>query len=95
MSKPIAIKVAMVSLMITIWISTSTAQASEVWVQQARGRISGGASVAEENKPANTAPEGSSTNAAASGSATNPATCNQQNASSPACYSATQRTRSK
>ena len=85
MRNRIAINGAMVGLMISI--STSTAQASEVWVQQARGRISGGASVAEENKPANTAPEGGSTNAAASGSPTNPATCNQQNASSPACYS--------
>ena len=87
MRNRIAINGAMVGLMISI--STSTAQASEVWVQQARGRISGGTSVAEENKPANTAPEGGSTNAAASGSPTNPATCNQQNASSPACYSAT------
>jgi hypothetical protein len=95
MHSRIVISGAMVSLMISTWISTSTAQASEVWVQQARGRISGGASVAEENKPANTAPEGSSTNAAASGSPTNPVTCNQQNASSPACYSATQQTRSK
>lgn len=95
MRKSIAIKVAMVGLMISMWTSTSMARASEVWVQQARGRISAGATAAEENKPANTAPEGSSTNAAASGSPTNPATCNQQNASSPACYSATQQTKSK
>ncbi len=74
-------------------ISISVAQASEVWVKQARGRISGDTPVAEENKP-KSAPEGSST-AAAAGSPTNPATCNQQNASSPACYSATQQTRSK
>ena len=95
MRSRIAISGAMVGLMISLWISTSMAQASEVWVQQARGRISGGATVAEENKPANAAPEGSSTNAAASGSPSNPATCNQQNASSPACYSATQQTKGK
>ena len=77
-------------LMITI----SVAQASDVWVKQARGRISGDTPVTEENKP-KTAPEGGSTAAAAAGSPTNPATCNQQNASSPACYSATQQTRSK
>jgi hypothetical protein len=76
-------------LMITI----SVAQASDVWVKQAHGRISGDTPVAEENKP-KTAPEGGST-AAAAGSPTNPATCNQQNAASPACYSATQQTRSK
>ena len=76
-------------LMITI----SVAQASDVWVKQARGRISGDTPVAEENKP-KTAPEGGST-AAAAGSPTNPATCNQQNAASPACYSATQQTRGK
>ncbi len=75
-------------------VSISAAQASEVWVQQARGRISGGTTVAEENKPANVAPEGTATNAAA-GSPATPATCNQANASSPACYSATQQTRGK
>ena len=75
-------------------LSTSIAQASEVWVQQARGRISGGTPVTDENKP-KAAPEGSSTAAAAAGSPTTPATCNQQNASSPACYSATQQTKGK
>ena len=74
-------------------ISMSAAQASEVWVQQSRGRISGGTTVAEENKPANAAPEGAAT--AGSGSPSTPATCNQANASSPACYSATQQTRGK
>jgi hypothetical protein len=75
-------------------ISMSAAQASEVWVQQSRGRISGGTPVAEENKPVKSAPEGSATTAAA-GSPTTPATCNQQNANSPACYSATQQTKGK
>ena len=77
--------------MIGLIISMSVAQASEVWVQQSRGRISGGTTVAEENKPANAAPEGAATTG--SGSPTTPATCNQANASSPACYSATQQAR--
>jgi len=77
-------------------ILMSAARADEVWVQQARGRISGSAAVAEDNKPAKTAPENSSATAAAvTGSPTTPATCNQQNASSPACYSATQQTRGR
>jgi hypothetical protein len=79
--------------MVGLIISMSVAQASEVWVQQARGRISGGTTVAEENKPANIVPEGSATTG--SGSPATPATCNQANASSPACYSATQQTKGK
>jgi hypothetical protein len=89
---------AMIGLTIAIWISTSMAHASEVWVQQARARISGGTTVAEENKLENkpkAAPEGASASATPAGSPTNPATCNQQNASSPACYSATQQTKGK
>ena len=78
--------------MIGLIISMSAVQASEVWVQQSRGRISGGTTVAEENKPAKAAPEGTATTAAA-GSPVTPATCNQANASSTACYSATQQTR--
>jgi hypothetical protein len=74
-------------------ISMSAGQASEAWVQQARGRISGSTSVAEENKPLKAAPEGTAT--AATGSPTTPVTCNQQNASSPACYSATQQSKGK
>jgi hypothetical protein len=74
-------------------ILTSAAQASEVWVRQSSGRISGGTPVTDEGK-AKAAPEGGSA-AAAAGSPTNPATCNQQNASSPACYSATQQARGK
>ncbi len=87
-------RAAISAAMIGLIISMTAAQASEVWVQQARGRISGGPTVAEENKPANSAPEGSATNAAA-GSPATPATCSQANASSPACYSATQQTRGK
>ena len=74
-------------------ISMSVAQASEVWVHQAHGRISGGTAVAEQNKAVKPTPEGTAT--AAAGSPTTPVTCNQQNASSPACYSATQQTRGK
>jgi hypothetical protein len=88
MRNRVAISAALAGLTVAI----SAAQASEVWVQQARGRISGSTSVAEENKPVNAAPEGTAT---AAGSPTTPATCNQQNASSPACYSATQQTRAK
>jgi hypothetical protein len=73
-------------------ISISMAQASEVWVRQASGQISGGTPVAEQNKAVKPAPEGT---AAVAGSPTTPVTCNQQNASSPACYSATQQTRGK
>ena len=79
--------------MIGLIISMSAAEASEVWVQQARGRISGGTTVTEENKPANIAPEGTATTG--SGSPATPATCSQANASSPACYSATQQTKGK
>ena len=85
---------AIAGLMISMTIPAPMARASDVWVQQARGRISGSTPVADESKP-KTAPEGGSTTAAAAGSPTNPATCNQQNASSAACYSATQQTRSK
>jgi hypothetical protein len=80
--------------MIGLIISMSAAEASEVWVQQARGRISGGTTVTEENKPANIAPEGTAATAGA-GSPATPATCSQANASSPACYSATQQTKGK
>lgn len=91
MPKRIAIPAAIVSLM----ISTALAQASEIWVQQAHGRVTGGTPAAEENKPAKSAPEGPATTTATTNSPTNPATCNQQNASSPACYSATQQTKGK
>jgi hypothetical protein len=77
-------------------VSMSAVQASEVWVQQARGRISG-AAAAEENEPVKATPEGTATAGATNtaAGATNPATCNQANASSPACYSATQQSRGK
>ena len=86
-------RITICAAMVGLIVSISMAQASEVWVQQSHGRISGSATVAEENKPANAAPEGAATTG--SGSPTTPATCNQANASSPACYSATQQTRGK
>ncbi len=88
------LSLAIAGLMISMTIPAPMARASDVWVQQARGRISGSTPVTDESKP-KTAPEGGSTAAAAAGSPTNPATCNQQNASSTACYSATQQTRGK
>lgn len=93
MRKRIAVSGLLVGLVISMAPSISAAQASEVWVKQSSGRISGGAPITDESKPKAT-PEGSST-AAAAGSPTNPATCNQQNASSPACYSATQQSKGK
>jgi hypothetical protein len=66
--------------------------ASDVWVEQARGNILTGAPPPEDGKSVKAAPEGSSSSAANGGPAI-PATCNQQNASSPACYSATQQAR--
>jgi hypothetical protein len=86
-------RVAISGAMVGLIISMSEAQASEVWVQQSRGQISSSPIVAEENKPAKAAPEGAATTAA--GSPTTPVTCNQANASSPACYSATQQTKGK
>ena len=94
MRNRIAIAGATVGLLISMTIWAPMAQASDVWVQQARGRISGSTPVTDENK-SKTAPEGGSAAAAAAGSPTTPATCNQQNASSTACYSATQQTRGK
>jgi hypothetical protein len=86
-------RVAISAAVVGLIVSMSVADASEVWVSQARGRISGGTTVAEENKP-KAAPEGG-TNPVAAGSPTTPVTCNQQNAASPACYSATQQAKGK
>lgn len=80
-------------VMISLIVATSAAQASDVWIQQAHGRVPGG-TTAEINKPLKAAPEGSATTAA-TGNPVTPATCNQQNASDPACYSATQQSKGK
>jgi hypothetical protein len=68
--------------------------ASEVHIDQARGRVPATATPAASDTAPKTAPEGATiNNGAAAGSPSTPVTCNQQNASSPACYSATQSAR--
>lgn len=74
-------------------------RASEVHVDQAHGRVSAGAVAptpkAKAGKPPNAlvgTPEGAAPTVS-TGSPTTPVTCNQQNYSSPACYSATQQAR--
>src|SRR5665213_196418 len=65
--------------------------ASEVHVPQAHGRIAPGGKPITGTPTARPAPEGSVNGpGTVAGSPNTPATCNQQNASSPACYSATQ-----
>jgi hypothetical protein len=66
--------------------------ASEVRVEQAHGSMPTGYKPIDVAKSSKSAPEGS-TNAAGPTGPTAPVTCNQQNASSPACYSATQQAR--
>lgn len=68
-------------------------QISETRINQARGRLPPNSKQIELNKPAKGAPEAAKTNGAAGAPPTAPLTCNQQNASSPACYSATQQAR--
>ncbi|OJY09865.1 MAG: hypothetical protein BGP05_19070 [Rhizobiales bacterium 62-47] len=69
--------------------------ASEVRIQQSHGNIPPGVTEqARGRSKSKLAPEsGSNPSGAAAGSPTTPVTCNQQNASSPACYSATQQAR--
>jgi len=68
------------------------AAANEVYVTQEKGNIS--AHLAEPaSDVAKTVPEGQTT--AAQNSQTNPTTCDPKNASSPACYTATQQGRAK
>jgi hypothetical protein len=62
--------------------------ASEVYIQQSRGRVSPGASIL--TKPP---PETTTAAPAPSVTPTAPETCNAQNASSQACYTATQQAR--
>jgi hypothetical protein len=66
--------------------------ASEVRIEQSRGVMPVGSKPLEDGKSGTVTPEGM-TNSAAKGSPDIPATCNQQNASSAACYSATQQAR--
>jgi hypothetical protein len=64
--------------------------ANEVHIQQAQGRVPADSTTVDNTRPRGT-PEGGMKNgdSAAKGSPSTPVTCNQQNASSPACYSAT------
>jgi hypothetical protein len=69
-----------------------TLRSGEVHVEQSHGSVTDGA--APVDKATKGTPESGSPSATpATGSPNIPATCNQQNASSPACYSATQQAR--
>jgi hypothetical protein len=62
---------------------------SEVYIQQSRGRVAPGTSVHQTKPP----PETTTLGAPAAAAPTAPVTCNAQNASSQACYTATQQSR--
>lgn len=67
---------------------------SEARVEQAYGNLPPGAKMIDAGgKALKRAPEGGTGPAATKTGPTAPVTCNQQNASSPACYSATQQAR--
>jgi hypothetical protein len=69
--------------------SSITIAASEIYIQQAKGRVAPGANI--QTKPT---PETATTTTVAPAAAqTAPVTCNAQNASSQACYTATQQAR--
>jgi hypothetical protein len=66
--------------------------ASEARVEQAHGNLPAGAKAIDGGaRSLKAVPEGGATTGVSGSSA--PVTCNQQNASSPACYSATQQAR--
>lgn len=73
--------------------SRRAARGSEIRVNQARGQLSPDSSQTGLERTSKGTPEGGQTGAAAASSPTAPVTCNQQNASSPACYSSTQQAR--
>lgn len=67
-------------------------RSGEVHVEQAHGSVTDGAAIVD--KTGRSTPEnGGQPATPATGSPNIPATCDQQNASSPACYSATQQAR--
>jgi len=68
--------------------TTTTIATSEVYIQQARGRVAPGANI-----PTKPPPETTMSVAPTPTPPTAPATCNAQNASSQACYTATQQSR--
>jgi hypothetical protein len=63
--------------------------ASEVYIQQSRGHVTPGSSIMTKPPPEVT----TTTTASPSAAPTAPDTCNAQNASSQACYTATQQSR--
>jgi hypothetical protein len=67
--------------------------ASETRVEQAHGNMPVGSKTIDGGGPVRGVPEGGSGTSALKTGPTAPITCNQQNASSPACYSATQQAR--
>jgi len=67
--------------------------ASETRVEQAHGNMPVGSKTIDGGGPVRGVPEGGSGAGALKTGPTAPITCNQQNASSPACYSATQQAR--
>jgi hypothetical protein len=67
--------------------------ASETRVEQARGNMPVGSKTIDGGGPVRGVPEGGYGSSAVKTGPTAPITCNQQNASSPACYSATQQAR--
>jgi hypothetical protein len=71
--------------------SSTTIAASEVYIQQARGRVTPGATI--QTKPTPETTTSTATSVAPAAAPTAPETCNAQNASSQACYTATQQAR--
>jgi len=71
--------------------SSITIAASEIYIQQARGRVTPGANIQTKPTPETTAT--TTTTVAPAAAQTAPVTCNAQNASSQACYTATQQAR--
>jgi hypothetical protein len=71
----------------------SNSSAWETRIEQPSGRLPPGSRTIRLEHPKVRAPEGSALRTEGSGSPNIPVTCNQQNASSPACYSATQQSR--
>jgi hypothetical protein len=64
--------------------------ASEVYIRQAKGRVAPGANIPIKPPPETTT---TTTTVAPAAVSTAPETCNAQNASSQACYTATQQAR--
>jgi hypothetical protein len=86
--------VAICSQVVPVQARERRSGSSEVRIEQARGNLPAGAAAADVRaKPVKGAPEGGANSGATAPGSSAPVTCNQQNASSPACYSATQQGR--